>query len=162
LALQLRRATEADLSVLVPMMVDFNRLEAIPWTYAKGEAALRQLLGQSELGFIGLAQAEGAACGYFVVTFGYDLEWNGRDAFLTELYLVPEARGRGLGRQLLLEAETEAEARGVRALHLVVRPENAAALALYLRTGFRETERRLLSKPLGLQAKAPGRPSNSG
>ena len=150
MALHLHRATEADLPALLPMMVDFNHLEAIDWTYARGEGALRQLLGQSELGFVGLARREGAACGYFVLTFGYDLEWNGRDAFLTELYLVPEARGQGLGRHLLLEAEAQAEARGAKALHLVVRPENAAALALYLRTGFRESERRLLTKPLGI------------
>jgi ribosomal protein S18 acetylase RimI-like enzyme len=150
LPLQLHQATEADLPALLPMMVDFNRLEAIDWTYARGEGALRHLLAERELGFVGLARADGAPCGYFVLTFGYDLEWNGRDAFLTELYLVPAARGQGLGRQLLLQAETEAESRGAKALHLVVRPENAPALALYLRTGFRETERRLLTKPLGV------------
>ena len=156
LTLHLHRATEADLPALLPMMVDFNRLEAIDWTYARGEGALRRLLGETDVGLIGLARADGDACGYFVLTFGYDLEWNGRDAFLTELYLVPEARGQGLGRQLLQEAEALAESRGARALHLVVRPENAAALALYLHTGFKETERRLLTKPLGPPAPAGG------
>jgi ribosomal protein S18 acetylase RimI-like enzyme len=46
-------------------------------------------------------------------------------------------------------AEATAEARGTRALHLMVRPENATALALYLGMGFREGTRRLLTKPLG-------------
>ncbi len=130
------------------MMTDFNRLEAIEWTFERGEAALRQLLATSELGYVGLALVEEALCGYFVLTFGYDLEWNGRDAFLTELYLVETARGCGYGRRLLAEAEAQAQARGARALHLVVRPENTPALGLYLGTGFRETERRLLTKPL--------------
>jgi len=132
MTLLVRTATEADLPRLLPMMVDFNRMESIPWTFERGERALRQLLGSAELGFVGLGEVDERTCGYFVLTFGYDLEWNGRDAFLTELYLVPEARGRGLGRLLLGAAEATAEARGTRALHLMVRPENATALALYL------------------------------
>ena len=100
-------------------------------------------------GFVGLAEVEDVTCGYFVLTFGFDLEWNGRDGFLTELYLVPEARGRGLGQALLAAAEGTAQSLGTRALHLMVRPENVAALSLYLKRGFREPARRLLTKPLG-------------
>ncbi|MGO9063145.1 MAG: N-acetyltransferase family protein [Myxococcaceae bacterium] len=148
MTLLVRQATDKDLPRLLPMMVDFNRLESIAWTFERGESALRSLLGNAELGLVGLAEVDEVTSGYFVLTFGYDLEWNGRDAFLTELYLVPEARGRGLGRALLSAAEASAEARGTRALHLMVRPENAPALALYLKTGFREPARRLLTKPL--------------
>jgi ribosomal protein S18 acetylase RimI-like enzyme len=148
MTLRQRRASLADVPGLRPMMTDFNRLEAIDWTFERGEAALRQLLSTSELGYVGLALVEEALCGYFVLTFGYDLEWNGRDAFLTELYLVEKARGCGHGRRLLAEAQAQAQAHGARALHLVVRPENTAALGLYLGTGFRETERRLLTKRL--------------
>ena len=152
MTLLIRQASDADLPRLVPMMVDFNRLEGIPWTLEKGEPALRSLLASSELGFVGLAEVDEVTSGYFVLTFGFDLEWNGRDGFLTELYLVPEARGRGLGRALLGAAEATAEARGTRALHLMVRPENARALALYLKTGFQEPERRLLTKPLAVRS----------
>ncbi len=148
MTLVIRQATDADLPRLLPMMVDFNRLEGIPWTFERGESALRSLLGNSELGFVGLAEADDRTAGYFVLTFGYDLEWNGRDGFLTEFYLVPEARGRGLGRALLSAAEATAQSRGTRALHLMVRPENTRALSLYLRGGFREPDRRLLTKPL--------------
>jgi ribosomal protein S18 acetylase RimI-like enzyme len=149
MTLLVRTATEGDLPRLLPMMVDFNRLESIDWTFERGERALRLLLTNAELGFVGLAEADGKTCGYFVLTFGYDLEWNGRDAFLTELYLLPESRGRGLGRLLLTAAEDTAVARGTRALHLMVRPENASALALYLLMGFKDPARRLLTKPVG-------------
>ena len=148
MTLLVRQATEGDLPRLVPMMVDFNHLEGIAWTVERGGGALRNLLGNAELGYVGLAEVDETTAGYFVLTFGYDLEWNGRDGFLTELYLVPEVRGRGLGRALLAAAEATAEARGTRALHLMVRPENVTALGLYLSSGFREPDRRLLSKPL--------------
>jgi GNAT superfamily N-acetyltransferase len=47
--------------------------------------------------------------GYSVLTWGYDLEWNGLDAFLTELYLVPEVRGKGLGKTVLTRIESFAK-----------------------------------------------------
>lgn len=150
MTLRFRRASLEDLPGLLPLMADFNRLEAIDWTFERGEGALRQLLTSAELGYVGLVETEEALCGYFVLTFGYDLEWCGRDAFLTELYLQEAARGCGYGRRLLAEAEAQARAQGVRALHLVVRPENTRAFGLYLATGFRETERRLLTKPLAV------------
>jgi len=148
MTLLIRQASEADLPRLVPMMEDFNRLEAMAWTFEKGERALRSLLQEQQLGFVGLAEADERTAGYFVLTFGFDLEWDGRDAFLTEFYLLPDFRGRGLGRLLLEAAEATARARGTRALHLMVRPENSRALSLYQRAGFEEPPRRLLTKPL--------------
>ena len=48
-----------------------------------------------------LLEAERGLCGYFVLTWGFDLEWNGRDAFLSELFLIPDARGKALGAAAL-------------------------------------------------------------
>lgn len=143
-----RRAGPADLAVLLDMMEDFNRHEQIPWTRAAAEAPLLGLLAAPALGLVGLCESGGAALGYFVIAFGFDLEWGGRDAFLTELYLRPERRGAGLGRRALAEAEALARAHDVRALHLAVRPDNAAALRLYRGAGFIDPGRIMLTKPL--------------
>ncbi|GAA2171450.1 ribosomal protein S18-alanine N-acetyltransferase [Agrococcus versicolor] len=48
------------------------------------------------------------------------------------------ARGTGLGRRLLAEAQQDARMRGVRELFLEVREDNAPARALYLSEGFEE------------------------
>ena len=142
----IRIAGPADLDVLLDMMESFNEYERIPWKRATGEAPLRTLLGDLSLGLIGFAETEGKPLGYFVVTWNYDLEWNGRDAFLTELYLVPEARDRRLGRTLLAEAERLAVAHGAHALHLMVRPENERAYALYVKAGYVSPKRVFLTK----------------
>jgi ribosomal protein S18 acetylase RimI-like enzyme len=67
---------------------------------------------------------------------------------LTELWVAPRARGRGLGGRLLAEAERRARAGGAAAMHLMVRHRNVAARALYDRVGFVAPGRLLLTKPL--------------
>src|SRR5262249_39567796 len=129
--LRTRLATPHDLEPVLEMMVAFNAFEHIPWTKTAGRQPLATLLSDPSLGIGGLLEEGSTAVGYFVVTWNYDLEWNGRDAFLTELFLVPEARGRSLGRTALAEAERLAKQHGANALHLVVRPDNERAFGLY-------------------------------
>jgi ribosomal protein S18 acetylase RimI-like enzyme len=143
-----REAFPDDVGALLDMMEPFNAFERIPWTRAAAEEPLRKLLSDPSLGVVGVVEEGSKPVGYFVVTWSYDLEWNGRDAFLTELFLVPEARGRGLGRKALAEAEVLARTHGANALHLVVRPENERAHGLYLRAGYIHPGRVMLTKVL--------------
>ena len=107
-----------------------------------------ELLDSPELGVIAHILEGDALRGYVVLTWGFDLEWGGRDAFLTELYLLPSARGRGLGRRALPVIEELARRRGARALHLMVRPENQAAVQLYRGAGYSSPPRTFLTKEL--------------
>jgi ribosomal protein S18 acetylase RimI-like enzyme len=143
-----RFAAQSDAGVVLAMMDDFNRLEGVGMSSEALDPPLRKLLGDEDLGRVILAEQGGEVVGYAVVTWGYDLEYAGRDAYLTELYLRPERRGRGLGKLFLAEIEAIARAHGVRALHLGVRPENAPAKALYLGAGYAPWTRLLLTKVL--------------
>ncbi|HYH94589.1 GNAT family N-acetyltransferase [Hyalangium sp.] len=144
----LRLAKEHDVGVLLEMMDDFNRCEVIAWEPATTELALRKLLKEPTLGQVVVVEDEGVIRGYAVLTYGYDLEFAGRDAYLTELYLRPEARGQGLGKWLLARVEERAHEAGVQAVHLMVRPENEPALKLYRRAGFEAPPRVFLTKRL--------------
>jgi GNAT superfamily N-acetyltransferase len=130
------------------MMEPFNALEATPWDAPAKEGALRTLLRDRQLGVAVLLEGEAGVLGYFVLTWGYDLEWDGRDAFLTELFLVPAVRGRGHGSGALAAAEAVAREQGARALHLMVRYENIVAKRLYTSHGYMSPPRQFLSKPL--------------
>jgi ribosomal protein S18 acetylase RimI-like enzyme len=145
-----RIAEVGDVELILPMMEAFNRFEEISWSRENGEPALRRLVADSSLGLVGvLEEAETQTpVGYFVLTWGYDLEWNGRDAFLTELWVADEARGQGVGRRALACIEALAFAHGAKALHLLVRHENVAAQRLYAANGFVSPKRLFLTKQL--------------
>jgi ribosomal protein S18 acetylase RimI-like enzyme len=146
--LRFESVTDGQTELLLDMMAAFNALEGIAWSRERVEPAVRKLLSSPDLGVIQWVVETGEVRGYFVVTWGFDLEWNGRDAFLTELFLQPQARGRGLGRRLMPQLEQLAKHHGARALHLMVLPENEAAVSLYRGAGYESPPRIFLSKAL--------------
>ena len=146
--IELRLVEASELAPLLDMMQEFNDLEDIPWSRQEVAPAVERLLGAPELGLIAHIIEQDAVCGYLVLTWGFDLEWAGRDAFLTELYLLPQTRGRGLGRRALPLIEQLAREHGARALHLMVRPENLAAVQLYRGAGYSSPPRTFLTKDL--------------
>ena len=137
-------------SEIVPLMAAFNADEGITWQPDIMIPALRQLLNEPATGLVLLARdpVSGAAAGYGIVTFGFDIEYSGRDAVITELFVESSYRGRGVGRQLLDALLSTLRGRGINAVHLMVRPENAPARALYESLEFRVVPRQLMTKRL--------------
>ena len=64
------------------------------------------------------------------------------EAQITNIALLPDWRGQGLGTRLMADLMAATKARGCTAMTLEVRPSNTAALALYHHYGFKEAGRR--------------------
>lgn len=75
-----------------------------------------------------------------------------REGVVDVLYVRPEARGKGIGKELVRAAAEWAREHGMGRLELVVREGNAEALRLAERLGFATVERRLAA-PVGALAK---------
>ena len=144
----LRAVHPGEVERLLPWMEEFNRAEGIRIDPPRLAAAIHRLLAQESLGAIRWIDDGASARGYVVWTWGYDLEWAGRDAFLTEIWVVPEARGRGVGSAVLGLVEGESRAGGAGALHLMVHPENEPAMAMYAHAGYASPPRVFLTKVL--------------
>lgn len=110
------------------------------------EAALRPLLADASLGGVWLIEDEDVV-GYAIVAYSYDLEFGGRDAYLTEFWIDESYRGRGAGTTVLDLLAGELRARDIRALHLQVRPDNPAR-RLYERAGFTASPRLVMTRRL--------------
>jgi ribosomal protein S18 acetylase RimI-like enzyme len=144
--LRVRAATLDDMAEILPRVRALNAHEGIAITDELLEPALRRLLGDASLGGVWLVE-DGGVIGYATVTFGYDLEFGGRDAYLTEIWIDEPLRGRGAGGAALAALVPELRARDVRALHLQVRPENPAT-RLYERAGFTASPRVVMTRRL--------------
>jgi len=135
------RGSDAD--ALARLARNFHAEDGHQLTDA-GEAALRQVAQGEPLARAWLVREHDAVLGYLIITLGYSIEYGGRDGFIDDLYLVPAARGRGLGRMLLDFALAQARGLGIGTLHLEVERGNDAAVQLYRTAGFSDTGRRLM------------------
>lgn len=143
----IRSATLADLPLLVAFSSALNAHESIRITETEVEVGLLELMADPALGVVYVIEDDGAAVGYALCAFAFDLEFRGREAWLTELFVVDDARGRGLGTSTLRAIEAELRARSIKALHLQVRPDNPA-VALYERLGFTRVPRLVMTRRL--------------
>jgi diamine N-acetyltransferase len=141
----LREATPDDCALLVDLMAEFYAESSYPINRVRAQATFSELLSDPTLGQVWLIQAHSTPVGYVVMTLGYSMEYGGRDAFVDDLFIQPGFRSQGLGKLALARVKAACRERGIRALHLEVGRENAAALALYHRAGFEATDRQLLT-----------------
>ena len=133
--LLIHEAGPQELDRLLPLVAEYHAFEGLDTTTEHRRRALAELLRDP-----GLEEAT-ESIGYLALCFGYSLEFGGRDAFIDEFYLVPRARGRGIGAKVLDQVISEASGGGIRALHLEVAGHNVAARQLYEKRGFGPRER---------------------
>ena len=107
---------------------------------------LRRFLDLPSFGAVWLLCKEEIVVGYIVLTLGFSFEFRGYDAFIDELYVEPEYRRRGYGRQAVQFLENQARNMGANALHLEVDHGNEPALELYRRAGYQDHNRFLMTK----------------
>jgi len=145
----LRPATLDDAATLVDLMRAFYAEDGHAFRDESARRALVGLLREPAHGRVFLIEADGQVAGYAAVTFGYSLEFHGRDAFLDELYVRHERRGAGLGRAAIERAAEVCRAEGIGALHLEVGSGNDTARRLYEAAGFVDRAHHLMTRRLG-------------
>ena len=101
---------------------DFPReLETLPGKYAPPDgAAILALVGGAACGCVALRKIEEGSCE------------------MKRLYVRPDARGLGIGAELVRRIIDVARARGYRVMRLDTLPDMKSAIALYTSFGFRQ------------------------
>jgi aminoglycoside 6'-N-acetyltransferase I len=126
-----RIANSTDASAVADLLYEFNGEALSP-----GELGQRlEEAGGLETLFLG--ELEGSLAGLLVLRTGPTISSAEDRAEVTELYVRPASRRRGVGRALVREALAYAQSRGCTEVHLLVDPENTAALSFYGAAGFR-------------------------
>ncbi len=153
---QFRVAEVSDVELLLDFMREYYAFDGHGYDREKARAALIPLLENLNLGRAYLILAGDDPVGYAFLCFGYSLEWLGRDAFVDELYLREDFRGRGWGKKTMEFLEDSARELGIRTLHLGVVPGNPA-LHLYEKVGFHKHDSTFMSKWIARNDSKPER-----
>ena len=133
----LREFSPAEKSDFMAMASDFYAsgaaLNSVPARHF--ERTFDRFFGTDTLK--GLALTDGReTVGYCIITLFWSNEFGGTVAFLDELYIRPEYRGRGLGTRALAAIKEYSASLNCAAVRLEVNPAHPDTIRLYGRNGF--------------------------
>jgi GNAT superfamily N-acetyltransferase len=133
----IRAAAPRDIPQLLSLIRRYWEFERIEGFEAlRLEMQLQRLLGDPRLGAAWVAEEKGALLGYLITVLVLSLEHGGIMAEIDEFFVLPEARSRGVGAQLLAAAEAALGARGCVRLQLQLGVDNLAARGFYQHRGY--------------------------
>lgn len=130
MSVEVRLARPSDLEALVAIETTAFHSDRI------SRRSFRRLLASGSARVLAAA-ADGELVGYAIVLY----RSKSRVARLYSIAVASESAGSGVGRRLLEAAEEAAGVDGRLVLRLEVREDNARAISLYERSGYRRTGR---------------------
>ena len=120
--------------------------ENTPFVQNDVRDSLNKLVNNVPYGNAWIINCNGVAAGYMIVVSVFSVEFKGETAFLDELFINEEFRGKGIGSIAVEFAEKYAIEKGYKALRLEVEQTNHKAQKLYRKKGFVVHERSIMTK----------------
>jgi len=126
------------------LMQDFYAIDGYPMDIEASKKLFAEFLLDGNLGKAWLIFLENEIVGYAILTFVFSFEYGGRIAFLDELYIKEEARGKGIGKNTIAFVQEQARKAQLKIIYLEVEPHNEKAQQLYLSSQFEMHKRKLM------------------
>ena len=145
--MKIKLANKNDIPKLIQWIEKFYEEEKMDYDEPNIREALELLFNSPELGRAYLLKEKRKEIGYMLVTFGWSLEFHGRDSFIDEIYIIKSERGRGLAHDAIKILENILMKEGIKTIHLEVN-NNEKAIILYNNLGFIPHKSIFLSKRL--------------
>jgi ribosomal protein S18 acetylase RimI-like enzyme len=131
----IRVATPADVDDVTRLLCAFRDHEGRHWPPdANMRAGVERLVGRDDGEFL---LGGDPPMGVVQLRYRYGVWWDAEDCHVEDVFVAAEARGTGLGKELVAFAIERARERGCRRLELDTAEENVPALGLYRSLGFR-------------------------
>lgn len=157
MTLIVREATAADADTIVALACALSREEGNSAPALSAADVRAEGFGERPRFRALIAESDGAALGYALFFPSYDTDHAARGVYMQDLYVVPSARRRGVGRALVAAVARACRDDGGCYVFWNARPENRAARAFYRAIGARDEAIRTLSlQPDALRRLAEG------
>lgn len=144
--MNIRLANETDISEVLEMMESFYAIDHYAFSKDITEKNLLTFINDPHLGRLWIIEHAQEVIGYMALTFGYSFEFQGRNAFLDELYLKEAFRSQGIGSQAVDFVLVQAALLGIQAVHLEAEKHNTKGNKLYEKKGFIPHKRILMTR----------------
>jgi ribosomal protein S18 acetylase RimI-like enzyme len=157
--IRVREAKAADLEAMVELLSFLFKQEAdFSPSVEKQKRALEILLAQPNMGRLFVLTRGARVLGMVSLLFTISTAEGGKAAWLEDLVIRPDQRGKGLGTRLLRAAIDWARKEGLVRITLLADTENVNARRLYIRHGFNVSAmqplRLLLERPATARARS--------
>lgn len=133
-----------DIETIVSMMQEFYAIDNYPISVDVSKALFQEFISIENLGKAWLIVSDNEIVGYIILTFVFSFEYQGKIAFLDELYVTEKARGKGIGNEAITFIKTLSHKLSLKLIYLEVEPHNKKAQKLYLANGFESHKRQLM------------------
>jgi GNAT superfamily N-acetyltransferase len=133
-----RTADEADFEAATALLELLGRARVTDATREECRALFERQLVDPDADHLLVEDGEASPLGFCSLHYRRRLNFTTPEAWVPDLIVAEEARGRGAGLALLEEAERRARARGCHRLTLESGHERDAAHRLYLRFGMED------------------------
>ncbi|MDZ4735910.1 MAG: GNAT family N-acetyltransferase [Rhodospirillaceae bacterium] len=143
-SITIRKAIAGDAAEIARLANRFGALEGEADDIFSAAIVMRDGFGPKPAFDVLLAEQDSLAVGYALFDEFYNSEIPGRGIWLSDLFVDPDSRGKGLGKRLMAAVASEAVARGCVSLWWGVRNRNAKARAFYETLGVRDDDARIL------------------
>ena len=133
-----------EIDTISKMMKDFYAIDNYPIDLEVSKKLFQEFISNENLGKAYLIFDESEIVGYVILTFIFSFEYQGKIAFLDELYIQKSSRGKGIGKETISFIKKEATKLNVKLIYLEVENHNEIAQKMYLANDFVIHNRKLL------------------
>lgn len=136
MTLTIRTATQSDASIVLAFIRELAEYEKLLHEVEASEADIaRDLFGEAPRVFCDIAELDGDAVGFALWFYTYSTFQGRHGLYLEDLFVRPEARGRGVGKALLARLARRCIDQGLGRLRWWVLNWNEPSIAFYRSLG---------------------------
>jgi GNAT superfamily N-acetyltransferase len=128
------------------MMQKFYAVDNYPIDIEVSKKLFHEFITNENLGKSWLIYCDETIVGYVILTFIFSFEYNGKIAFLDELFIFENARGKGIGKITLEFLHNQAIYNNLKLIYLEIESHNKIAKNLYLSNNYTIHNRQIMKR----------------